>query len=112
MILHQYDETPCPGMNCGSTDGKHSKECIAEHVAAAAGGDFVKWLPIERLTTKKCVDIWVVDADGEDYRVPNAVFEHGRWVIGYHDEYGAQWLDEECKVTHYMDQPAPPVPNK
>jgi hypothetical protein len=35
-------------MNCGCTDGKsHSKECIAEHTAACAGGFFGKWLPID-----------------------------------------------------------------
>ncbi len=35
--------TVCKGMNCGSTDGvNHSLECHAEHLAAIAGGTFVK----------------------------------------------------------------------
>jgi hypothetical protein len=48
MILHQYEDTPpCPGMNCGCTDGKsHSKECIAEHTATLAQGFFGKWIPV------------------------------------------------------------------
>lgn len=34
--------TKCAGMNCGTTDGNHSPECLAEHAAAVAGGRFVK----------------------------------------------------------------------
>jgi hypothetical protein len=36
---------PCPGMNCGSTDGSHSIECEAETAATYAGGVFVKAAP-------------------------------------------------------------------
>lgn len=35
-------ETPCAGMNCGTTTGEHSPECYAEHAATIAGGTFVK----------------------------------------------------------------------
>jgi Lar family restriction alleviation protein len=34
--------TPCAGKNCGTTTAQHSRECIAEHAAAVAGGRFVK----------------------------------------------------------------------
>ncbi len=34
--------TPCAGMSCGTTTAQHSRECIAEHAAAVAGGRFVK----------------------------------------------------------------------
>ncbi len=34
--------TPCAGSNCGTTTAQHSRECIAEHAAAVAGGRFVK----------------------------------------------------------------------
>jgi hypothetical protein len=34
--------TPCAGTACGTTTAQHSRECIAEHAAAVAGGRFVK----------------------------------------------------------------------
>lgn len=110
MIIHQYDETPCPGMNCGSTDGKHSKECIAEHTAAAAAGDFVKWLPIEGAPKDR--ELLLVDEDGAR--------TVGRW--GKHNHvplYGwirdVELYGEEVDgfdPTHYQLLSAPPVPNK
>jgi hypothetical protein len=37
------DHVPqCAGMSCGTTTAQHSRECIAEHAAAVAGGKFVK----------------------------------------------------------------------
>jgi hypothetical protein len=38
--------TPCAGSNCGTTTAQHSRECIAEHAAAVAGGRFVKVQPV------------------------------------------------------------------
>ena len=40
---------PCQGMNCGSTTGyNHSLECIAEHFASIAGGQFYKQIGLDK----------------------------------------------------------------
>ena len=36
----------CKGMNCGTTTGEHSPECLAQHAAVIAGGRFVKGVPV------------------------------------------------------------------
>lgn len=108
MILHQYDETPCPGMNCGSTDGKHSKECIAEHTAAAAGGDFVKALPIH---TAPMDGTEVFAFNGEWNRM--LYFDlcpEPLWI--YAEEVLADIVPGPDQPTHWTPLIAPPVPNK
>jgi hypothetical protein len=110
MILHQYEDTPpCPGMNCGCTDGKsHSKECIAEHTATLARGFFGKWLPIESAPKDgTLVDLWCPTSRE---RIPDAKWDRGCWrdwgVDGF-DNTG--WLAINAPCTHYMLRPPPPV---
>jgi hypothetical protein len=123
MILHQYDETPCPGMNCGTTDGKHSKECIAEHTAAAAGGDFVKWLPIESAPRNGTViqilhglDVYCGWWSGDgDWKFVESTDEHlsgccDREVIGLIEPNA--FIKQAEKNLRWMPLAAPPVPNK
>jgi hypothetical protein len=109
-------------MNCGSTDGKHSKECIAEHTATLAQGFFGKWMPIES-----------APKDGTDVHVTSS-----KWLMpvpahftskGYlQKEYGDQDCMEEgwypscgflfdlpevtIDPTHWMPLPPPPSPNQ
>jgi hypothetical protein len=86
-------------MNCGCTDGKsHSKECIAEHVAAAAGGDFVKWLPIEGCPKDGSV-FYAWDSD-LGFPVYDMRFTNGKLISGR-----TAWSGN---ASHYMLRPAPP----
>lgn len=46
LSMHQpsnavQSDIPCAGLNCGTTTAQHSKECVAQHAAAVAGGRFV-----------------------------------------------------------------------
>jgi hypothetical protein len=138
MILHQYEEgTPCPGMSCGSTDGNHSKECIAEHTAAAAGGDFVKWRPIAAAPHGKtillyceyssgkgyiCVGHYIQQFTEEDHSGENDNVEYCEEKDAYYIRAG--WYEHQYNWSEYSsiaisdtiknwaDMPAPPVPNK
>ena len=105
MILHQYDDTPCPGMNCGTTDGKHSKECIAEHTAACAGGFFGKWMAIET-APREIGQNMLLHGDGTS--IENCSY------VGEWNGHGfvMAWGDNLIRPTHWMPLPAPPVPNK
>jgi len=101
MILHQYEDTPpCPGMNCGCTDGKsHSKECIAEHTAACAGGAFMKWQPMSAAPKNEVIDAWCPEVG----RIPDV----------WWDEIDEGWSFPAYELTHWVPHlPPPPSPNQ
>jgi hypothetical protein len=102
MILHQYDDQePCQGMNCGTTTAQHSKECIAEHTAACAGGFFGKWLPIE--SAPKPSGRLLLAAEGKTC-YGHWYSPHSRW------EYdGYDFGNPKSQPTHWMPLPPPPV---
>jgi hypothetical protein len=111
MILHQYDDQePCQGMNCGTTTAQHSKECIAEHTAACAGGFFGKWLPIES-----------APKDGQWFTGWNALHmreERIHWQdfgsdrdapVGWRDSFITVYREEDNAITHWRHPTPPPV---
>jgi hypothetical protein len=124
MILHQYeDHPPCPGMNCGTTTAQHSKECIAEHTAAAAGGDFVKWRSIDSAPTdgtQIMLTNGITVAQGwYEFAAPHIQEIRdidGRYIDQVESDGFDGWLDctggMQPAPIYWQPMLAPPVPNK
>lgn len=72
------DQKPCAGMNCGTTTAEHSKECVAQHAAAVAGGVFVKGHPAA----------WDVRNVEISYRAIFATEREAKAMVEQHDEAG------------------------
>lgn len=108
-------KAPCRGMNCGIIPGTgqpHSPECLAQHAAAAAGGEFFK---LEACTgnTRKRRERWVfniravLDAGVPDTLRPN--LEYTVQEIERSMKYGGtQSLREEVARLRAA-APQPPV---
>lgn len=111
MILHQYEDTPpCPGMNCGGTDGKHSKECIAEHTATLARGFFGKWVAVADEVPGRTYEEVIVHPRPTDYCCEAHHDGKGNWFYGeYEPNFGH--VTHKCQVTHWL-KGVPPSPNQ
>jgi hypothetical protein len=82
-------------MNCGTTTSQHSKECIAEHTAACAGGFFGK--PFSMDTAPK---------DGTEILV--YFIQHGWKTVSWTDSDGDP--SSEYALWHIDDHKHGPYP--